>query len=454
MRCVRFVPVVLAAALVLGACGSDDSSSGTGSTAGSAAPAASSSGSEAPATTGAAAASTGTLVLGDYCQTDSQFTSASPISYGDCKKMADAMVNYINSNGGAGGRQVQLVQVITDLEGQTPPDQQQQAACATFTEDNHADVVVSNVVNSSVLYECLGSKGVPLFAGSALNPDSSFYEKYPTLYGVPAATDRVGATMVELAVAEGWWAPDTKVGLVTTQFDWDTKAAAAFNTQAGTHNLKVTDQISVCSPCDPAQQGQELSSGILKFKSQGIDHVAVIASGPFFAYTAAEVANQYFPQLLLNSEDALFLASAGAKGDAAKVWPGAIAVGMYPTPDVADPHSLDVVPPRQEECGKTLADGGQPLNDPLKEWQGAFLCDIFYLFKDTLDASKGKSDAASIQTAVEGLGDSYQPAGTWSAKFGPGRHDGTDTYRVLKYDTSCSCFKYSSAPQPMVQKVG
>jgi hypothetical protein len=41
------------------------------------------------------------------------------------------------------------------------------------------------------------------------------------------------------------------------------------------------------------------------------------------------------------------------------------------------------------------------------------------------------------------LGDGFAPVLTFKDYFGPGRHDGAQTYRPAAFDEGCTCFVYT-----------
>ncbi len=407
-------------------------------------------GSAAGGGTAASARPTGPVLVGNYCQSAGQDIGIGGVSYGDCAKMANALAGWINSNGGAGGRQVKLVQVINDLTNTTPQDQQQQAACATLTEDKHVELAETNVASTDVVWTCLSQKGIPLFGGSNQNPDSSFFAKFPLFATQDAATDRLGVTQVDMLIAQGWWQKTNKVGLVLVDHPWYRNAAAAMKKRAGVHSLAFADEGTICYGCDSNTSTSQAQSIVAKFAAKGIDRVALIGSGASAFVQASTTAN-YFPRLGMNSELAPAIIAL-AYGDP-RPWQGALSVGAYPPADVAAAQRPPLSP-RTQQCHKILEDGGQSVNNPLVTWQGEFMCDGFFLLKGVMDLSRGRTDGQSISQAIASLGSGFASAGTWSTFFSPSRHDGAQAYRVTAFNTACNCFKYTTNDLPMTPLPG
>jgi hypothetical protein len=51
-------------------------------------------------------------------------------------------------------------------------------------------------------------------------------------------------------------------------------------------------------------------------------------------------------------------------------------------------------------------------------------------------------DLAGLRRAGEGLGQSFVPFGTFTSRFGPGRHDGPNAARYVQFSSECGCFSY------------
>jgi hypothetical protein len=78
-------------------------------------------------------------------------------------------------------------------------------------------------------------------------------------------------------------------------------------------------------------------------------------------------------------------------------------------------------------------------------------CDAMFLYERALKATGGRSDGPSVAAAIERLGTTDTSVTTLGglATFGPGRHDAPVMARPWGWDTSCGCFKYQGAEQPI-----
>jgi len=101
-----------------------------------------------------------------------------------------------------------------------------QAVCQTLTQDNHVELVLSNLWVNPTLTSCLLSAGVPQFEGTSevLN-SSQMLAQTPNLF-VPAGltTDRESAALINESVRQGWLTPKEKLGIQYDSCPYDTAA--------------------------------------------------------------------------------------------------------------------------------------------------------------------------------------------------------------------------------------
>ena len=100
------------------------------------------------------------------------------------------------------------------------------------------------------------------------------------------------------------------------------------------------------------------------------------------------------------------------------------------------------LPAGAERCMALMADAGIDMTNRTHQGAAVGLCDGFWLLQAAVEGGGGVS-AEQITAGVEGLGSSFEAAGTFSPMYGEGRHDGPDEVRVFTYDEACSCFAYS-----------
>jgi hypothetical protein len=418
-----------------------------GSTAQSAAGAAGPAGAKSAAAAMATQDCKKVLMIGAYNVTVSHSPVAATL--GDPKLMTQAMKKWINARGGLACHPIDIVRHEHDVTGTVPQDQDDQSACAKFTEDSHVFAAVVITTVTSAFYSCMAQRRTLLFMATTQNPDSALYNDHPDLFfGVSPTTDRVAQTL-----AEGLWRLkyfSGKVGLVYADTAWMRTAANAFKRHAATHGLGGFVDGTICGPpCTTQEQTQEGQSVVLKFQGQRVDHVVLFDNIVTQAYTNAAQAANYLPRLAMSSNSlpevqALLLTPTMLRD--------AVGVGFLPATDVEAAQDVPETP-AMKECQKAMAAEGVSMDNRLALQDARHECDAFWLLKAAVDKA-GRADPALMRAAVESLGASYGPAISWKAVFAPGRHEGIQTWRPIGYDVACKCWKFTGGEADFVALPG
>jgi hypothetical protein len=212
------------------------------------------------------------------------------------------------------------------------------------------------------------------------------------------------------------------------------------------HGLALTQDAVISAPSSINAFGglqTQLQTAILKFKSAGVNRVLFltdVGTVDLFWYAMAKSQN-YFPRYGLSSNQQMSVFVDMAPPPTLN---GSVGVGWNPFYDVK---------PAQDPGGSAAATVcKQVLNNPKDAPAGRNAkCDSLFFLKAGFDKAQSSGDVSvqGFQKAVASLGSSFQPAEVFSTTFGPGLYDGPSTYRVYQYSTSCNCFQYTSAAQPM-----
>jgi hypothetical protein len=205
------------------------------------------------------------------------------------------------------------------------------------------------------------------------------------------------------------------------------------------HGLKVDDVIAWT-----AQGASALASGALRFRASGITHVFVLDPGGLetFGWMAAAESQDYRPKYAIDTRNYPFLQQGQSP-------PGQLAnargIGWIPSADVGvQPDSeLSAL---ERRCLGVVAKSGQNLGDATNVRVAMAYCDTLEFLKRAAGDASSTLTLASVLAGGEGLGDGYVPTGTFSARFGPHRHDGASSARDIAFDGSCGCFRYTSPP--------
>lgn len=354
----------------------------------------------------------------------------------DTRAFYSALLDDLNARGGLGGRKAVPLFYSIDISSGTYAEQGQ-AACSFFTEDHQvfAVVMIYNNLDPS-LARCLTKNGtifVDISNGLGLD-DRDLQNVAPYMYTpVRLSLSRYGAVIEQLA-SQGYFDKGAKVGLL--RFDLPQQERTELQVlrpalAARGIRLSATFVYSYLSQTsDLSAVAAQSNNAILRFRSEGIDHVMFLASQgtvPFTFMPAAE-SQGYRPRYAITSHDLPNLLAANAPAAQLET---ALGVGWSRAGDVPGQPYPEV--PAWAACLKIATKVGLP-----SLW--AFGCDPLYLLQAALSESQSVS-ATGIRDALDRLGSRLPVSATFSLGF-PNRYDGPDRARVIAFDSGCKCWKY------------
>lgn len=357
---------------------------------------------------------------------------------GDQGVHINAIVEWINANGGMGGRQVELVHHVTEsLNGSF--DEQAQRACSFFTEDNDVAAVVGGArVPTLNLVDCLAKHDTPLVWSYHFMADQVTLDAYADYLYMPAMVnaDRLGVWMD--ALAEDGFFDDGTIGIVR----YDEPIAERLSSQVihpalARHGHEVAEEVafrSATGASSAADLSAQANNAVLRFRSAGVDRLILeptAAVVPLLFFAAAE-SQGFRPRYTMTSYDIPAFQNANAPGSQLS---GSVAFGWLPAGDVDWEEQPQPLPPAAQRCLDITPSADPPGNGSARRF-----CDGLLFLKHLFD-NGAEPTAAGIRRAVDALGSSYPSAWTYAAELGPGRHDGATTGRLVAYDDGCSCYR-------------
>jgi ABC-type branched-subunit amino acid transport system substrate-binding protein len=427
------------------------------------------SGSGGTAATGAKAAGAtleiGIPTLGNASYMYSLFgiSGSSPPSNQQIEAGYQAVVNYVNEHGGLDGHTIKAIYAQIDSSLSTSIKDQEE--CTTFTQDNHVFAALDSRPDQFVL-DCLQHANAVEMAGGiatgdAFNADNTSYAQDP-LFATTGSLSltSVASVLVNGLYKQGFFTPGAqystgKIGLVVDNTPAFTRSVdKVLKPALAHHGLKLTDEQLVqptYSISDVAPVEKEVSSAVLRFRSEGIDHVMFMDLGDLgFPWQAAAQAQDYYPRLGFTSTlgeairaNATTYKRSGKSQD--EMWGNSIGVGWYPAADVAN------YPPNAsgQLCNQIEAQSGvNTAAVALIGFSYWTTCDQLFLLADAMKSS-GHVTPASTVSGLARVTD-FTPSGFLGpADFTNGRRDGAAEGRYVVYELSCHCFQYTSQNVPL-----
>jgi hypothetical protein len=377
-----------------------------------------------------------------------------PGLHGDARDGYNVVIDEINRSGGIAGRKIGPIYVGYDATGTVPVDQEDQRACATWTQDHEVFAILDG--SSSILRECADKAGaVNFWAGGASVPET--FRQYP-LYVETASMNlvRSGSVTVSALQKAGYFGTAAKIGLVT----WDDPVFREAIEGGYVPALKkagfspAAPPIYVTGPQTPQDIGAlsaAMKNAVLRFKSVGIDHVLLL-DGPqgvcggaclTFEFMGAAKAQKFTPRYGLNDSNS------SAAGLEAGLYPpdqlaGAINVGWFDfdkTYDAGGP-----VNQRREACFDLMRRHSVDMSNPNAQAAALGACDELWFLQAVFDKMHQlglRATANNFIAGVNALG-AWDSPSLYAAFFSSKQHDGAAAVRISTFQESCGCFEYSA----------
>ncbi|MBV8959746.1 MAG: hypothetical protein JO054_13945 [Actinobacteria bacterium] len=364
---------------------------------------------------------------------------------GDQGPWINEVVNWINANGGMGGRKLQLVTHVTQSINGTF-DQQAEEACVDFTEDHHVSVVVGGaLVPTMSLADCLARHKTPLVWNYDFMVDRASYARYADYLYMPSMVqlERLGAWIDTVADA-GFFDKGT-VGIVR----YDEPLAKhldddVLRPRLAARGVQVKDEAAfrgATGAASAADLSAQSNSTVLRFQSEGINRVILeptAAVMPLLFFTAAQAQN-YHARYTYTSYDVPEFQS---ENNGASQLAGSMAYGWVPAGDIK--YAQDTSPNNAvKRCVAITHDATPTGNGSIRRY-----CDGLLFLKFAFDHGADPS-VAGMRRVIESLGTSYESAWTFTTDMSPQRHDGASVAKLVLYDTGCSCYRYSGPARPI-----
>lgn len=381
----------------------------------------------------------GTLKLGVHLSANAAAASTFGVRLpAHSPEKVNAIVEWINTHGGIGGRRVVPAYHTTDpLQGSF--DQQAQEACTDLAQDKKVAFAISAAqVYRDSLPACFAANETP-FVWDVFYPTQRNVVPATYLYR-PAQphTDRLGF-VIDGLVRHGFFR-NARIGIVR----YDSAKAKAISDGVlkpalKRHGLSVASEVGVREPDSAAQASDTAASssgGVLRFRQQRITHVIFVPSGGAIPllYLAAAESQGYRPKYAFTSLDApYFVRDSVPRSQLA----GAAGVGWAPIVDLGpERREAQTFSSGSRLCVAIAAKAGYgPEEAPIT------YCNMLFFLKAALDGVSDVSTAGLASAVVQATG--FDTSLTFGARFARGRHDGTSRARVFVYDED---FQYVGPP--------
>jgi hypothetical protein len=375
---------------------------------------------------------------------------------GDYQQQLKILTEWIDANGGMGGRRVKLVTKEFNASEDSPATEQ--ALCNAFTKDDEVFAAVLTgqfQANARPCYQ--SSRTVAVDSSDFLLDREALDELAPYVWSpdTPVMDGFVPAYVSGLE-KNGFFEGAQKVGVVAA----DTPVARRLiddELKPALSDLGFDDLVTgFADASDATALGGALAQITLDFQGKGVDRVLFLGGGqlaPFFA-TNLNTYN-YFPRLGLSSFDnPLFITRnsqlyGGEKGSPLPVLEGSLSFSFRALADVEDdelpfPDSFG-----ESQCLAIYGAGGLDLTNRSDAKAPLRFCSSLLFLKSALDKLTGQPVSPhAFGQAAASLGQTWQSPLNYATVLDPQHLAGAAAYRITAYDQACACYKFTGGTTP------
>jgi hypothetical protein len=367
-----------------------------------------------------------------------------------------ALVDAINKKGGIDGRQLKVVFAHTDT-GSTNWDNDFQAACETFTQDHHVDAVLGYEFTYEPDFEsCLAKQGIPHLTDGFNVPGSAELAQYPMFWSLDVPT--IGARSIakfQGAISTGFLTTKNKLGVLLddcpgTQSAWKDQVLPFLQA----HHIDVATTFTAgCSTGNNAGVTSEigdLTNGLLKFRSAGVDRISFVAvSEAPVLYLASIAANAqgYKPGWIVSSLGQLAIIGGEAPMPQMQNTRG---FGWLPSQDVP-PAYAPKNNAAQNRCLSLLKSQNVHPRSAADYGYAYNACEAMFVYEKALQLDGGNTDGQAVSNAIGNIG-SFESTLNLEGKStftSARRNDAPLIYKPINWDGNCHCFRYGSQTYSM-----
>ncbi|MGH2685177.1 MAG: hypothetical protein ACRDJP_06915 [Actinomycetota bacterium] len=378
----------------------------------------------------------------------------------DARKPYNAMIKEVNAAGGILGRDIEPIYYeFSAATTARPIDQQAQAACAHWTQDHEVFFMLASDA-SGILQECAHKAGAvhPMAIGSALPEEFTKFPHYVEMAGLNFI--RSGDVTITGLANGGYFEGTPRIGIIL----WDHPAYRDALDRGYLPALRgkgfdlATEPAYITPPQqfnDLAATSADVNSAVLRFQTQGITHVMILA-GPAGLCSGAcleslvlnrSKSQGYYPRYGFNANN---LPVAGQQA------------GLYPNDQLrrsvaVEWSALDEgtdegwkTNQARESCYALMRKHGVPLENANQKGYASFACDQFRFIQLVIGKMDGAPlNADNFMVGVNKVGGSFASINAFATNITAKQHDGVAAARNMSFQDGCECYKWTTQPYPV-----
>ncbi|BEL08113.1 hypothetical protein Q0Z83_063040 [Actinoplanes sichuanensis] len=366
---------------------------------------------------------------------------------GKPEEQVEALAAYVNANGGIAGRKLDAV--YREYEASKDSPATETALCSQITQDDRAFAVVLTGQLQSNARPCYAQRRTLMLDATLIADDrATFTQLDPYLWTATYPEyDRFATSFLAVLIREKFFEGRTEAGLIAA----DTPANKSIFDKLVVPSLReigVTVDVSWIDTTSLGTLNSGLSQAAVDLRGKRIDRVFFLGGAriaPFFM-TSAKAQSFTATYGVSTFDSPIFMVNNPGTVPPESL-KGMIGIGFAPAGDVPDSRLEFPATDAERQCLDIFRQAG--ISFPKREnARVAFTyCDATLLLQKAASGLGPNLNAAAWGEAARQV--DFTTAGGFGGKIGADGYAAGTGYRVLKYDTGCSCFTYQGEVTPL-----
>jgi hypothetical protein len=366
-----------------------------------------------------------------------------------------AVVDYVNQNGGVGGRQIEpVIKTYASLDDSAA---NAEALCKEFTQDEQVFALWLDGQLQNNARPCYKQGRAIMIDSSAIAQDQTAYENYGGYLWSASNTEysSFSRTQIRTLAQAGYFNGANGIMLLISDDEVSRRVAETVTKPelqaAGVTNIKE----AFIDGSNQGTLGATVAAAQTTGASEGLNRALAVGGARILPLALAGFeANDFQAVWGMSTWDNPFNIESNRDSYVAARYPGMTGLGFSQVIDTSDPSLPfpDPAAPGQARC-KGIVDASptsQPPQDVRANYADAFkFCDAVFFLKAVLDKAPKDLTTEAFKQAAFSITNEYQPASGFSAQGGQNVYAPINTARPMKWDTDRNIFVYTNTAIPL-----
>ncbi|MEV0898819.1 ABC transporter substrate-binding protein [Actinoplanes sp. NPDC049802] len=368
---------------------------------------------------------------------------------GKPSEQVKALETYVNANGGIAGRKLEAV--YREYEASKDSPAAETALCSQITQDDKAFAVVLTGQLQSNARPCYAQRRTLMLDATLIADDRATFTRLdPYLWTASYPEyDAFVTSFLNVLVARKFFDGRERAGLVAADTPANRsvydKLVVPLLSKAG-----VTVTVNWIDTTSLGTLNSGLSQAAVDFRGKRIDRVFFLGGArlaPFFMTSAK--AQSFTARYGVSTFDSPVFMVNNPGTVPPESLAGMTGIGFAPANDVPDTQLTFPDTGAEKNCLDIYRRAGITFAKRENARVAFTYCDAALLLHGAARDLGPNLNAAAWGAAARALGPSFSTAGGFGGELGPDGYAAGTGYRVLEYDTGCTCFKYDGPVTPL-----